>query len=48
MNVVGDVNMKTYKGKDVIVDNLTLNEFKNYMNSIQMPVNYDYAIGLFK
>lgn len=47
-SLVGISSVSSYRGRQVITTNRTLEAFKNFMNTLSVPFNYDHAIGLFK
>ncbi|RNA14579.1 flocculation FLO11-like, partial [Brachionus plicatilis] len=46
-SLVGISSVSSYRGRQVVTTNRTLEAFKNFMNSLSIPFNYDHAIGLF-
>ncbi len=45
---VGSQTVPTYKGRSVIIDDLTLDAFAAYMEGQIFTFFYDHAIGLFE
>ena len=46
--LVGYEKLQTYQGRPVIIDDLTLDAFRTYMEEQTFNFDYDHAIGLFE
>lgn len=45
---VGLSTVRQHNGRSVIVTHETLDSFRDFMNSKELPFTFDHALGLFK